>query len=124
MAAGMTSMSFKMKEHFQAQTPADKTPAAYALLAYNCWPAAASRSPVGVALWLSFWPQFVLTAALGLVQLAAMYVGPSLIDRFVEFIRQGGTPWDGLRLVLTLLGEAVQTLASHHYNWACASATR
>jgi ATP-binding cassette subfamily C (CFTR/MRP) protein 1 len=85
---------------------------AYALLVYNCWPAAASRSPVGVALWLSFWLQFVLTAALGLMQLAAMYVIPLLIDRFVEFIRQGGTPWEGLQLVLTLLGgKAVQTLA-------------
>ncbi|XP_073363857.1 ABC transporter C family member 4-like [Aegilops tauschii subsp. strangulata] len=60
----------------------------------------------------------LLTAALGLVQLAAMYVGPSLIDRFVEFIRRGGTPWEGLRLVLILLvGKAVQTLASHHYNF-------
>ncbi|KAK1677416.1 hypothetical protein QYE76_038264 [Lolium multiflorum] len=47
-----------------------------------------------------------------------MYVGPSLIDRFVEFIRRGGTPWEGLQLVLTLLvGKAVQTLASHHYNF-------
>jgi hypothetical protein len=144
MAAGMTSMSFKMKgallgvdpggqdrrgrhrgepvgaaaDDVSSVSPSHRAEAAYALLAYNCWPAAASRSPVGVALWLSFWPQFVLTAALGLVQLAAMYVGPSLIDRFVEFIRQGGTPWEGLRLVLTLLsGKAVQTLASHHYNF-------
>jgi ATP-binding cassette subfamily C (CFTR/MRP) protein 1 len=47
-------------------------------------------------LWLSFWLQFVLMAALGLMQLAAMYVVPLLIDHFVEFIRQGGTPWEGL----------------------------
>jgi hypothetical protein len=60
----------------------------------------------------------MLTVALSLAQLAAIYVGPSLIDHFVEFIRQGGTPWEGLRLVLTLLGgKAVQTLASHHYNF-------
>jgi ATP-binding cassette subfamily C (CFTR/MRP) protein 1 len=100
-------------------SPSHRAEEAYALLASN-WPAAASasRSPVGVALWLSFWPQLVLTAVLGLMQLAAMYVGPSLIDRFVEFIRRGGTPWEGLRLVLTLLvGKAVQTLASHHYNF-------
>ncbi|XP_020188253.1 ABC transporter C family member 4 [Aegilops tauschii subsp. strangulata] len=100
-------------------SPDHRAESAYALLASN-WPAAARgwRSPVGVALWLSFWPQFLLIAALGLVQLAAMYVGPSLIDRFVEFIRRGGTPWEGLRLVAILIaGKAVQTLASHHYNF-------
>ncbi|KAI5001703.1 hypothetical protein ZWY2020_026353 [Hordeum vulgare] len=100
-------------------SPAHRAEATYALLA-SSWPATARRwrSPVGVALCLSFWPQFLLTAALGLVMLAAMSVGPSLIDRFVEFIRRGGTPWEGLRLVLILLvGKAVQTLASHHYNF-------
>ncbi|CAN6270976.1 unnamed protein product [Urochloa humidicola] len=84
------------------------------------WPASSppSRHAVGVALWRSFWPRLVLTAFLGLARLAAMYVGPSLIDRFVEFIRRGGTPWEGLRLVLILLvGKAAQTLASHHYNF-------
>ncbi|OEL20416.1 ABC transporter C family member 4 [Dichanthelium oligosanthes] len=91
--------------------------ASYALFMSN-WPAQGSRHPVAVALWLSFWPQFVLTAALGLANIAAMYVGPSLIDQFVEFIRRGGTPWDGLRLVIILLvGKAAQTLASHHYNF-------
>ena len=92
--------------------------AAHALFMSN-WPASpASRHPVGVALWLSFWPHLVLTAFLGLARLGAMYVGPSLIDRFVEFIRRGGTPWEGLWLVLILLaGKAVQTLASHHYSF-------
>jgi hypothetical protein len=39
--------------------------AAHAMLAFN-WPApaSASGSPPGVALWLSCWPQLVLTAAL------------------------------------------------------------
>ncbi|CAM0907934.1 unnamed protein product [Alopecurus aequalis] len=116
------------KGHADGSLAADDVPsvsrshraeAAHALLASN-WPAApsASWSPVGVALWLSFWPQLLLTAALGLAKLGAMYVGPSLIDRFVEFIRRGGTPWEGLRLVLILLvGKAVQTLASHHYSF-------
>ncbi|CAD6264199.1 unnamed protein product [Miscanthus lutarioriparius] len=92
--------------------------AAHALFMSN-WPASpASRHPVGVALWLSFWPHLVLAAFLGLARLGAMYVGPSLIDRFVEFIRRGGTPWEGLWLVLILLaGKAVQTLASHHYSF-------
>ncbi|XP_039819900.1 ABC transporter C family member 4-like [Panicum virgatum] len=98
--------------------PSHRAEAAHALF-MSKWPASpASRHPVGVALWLSFWPQLVLTAFLGLARLAAMYVGPSLIDRFVEFIRLGGTPWEGLRLVIILLvGKAAQTLASHHYNF-------
>jgi ATP-binding cassette, subfamily C (CFTR/MRP), member 1 len=91
--------------------------ASHALFTSN-WPGSSSRHPVGVALWLSFWPQLLLTAVLGLVQMAGMYVGPSLIDRFVEFVRRGGAPREGLRLVLALLaGKAAQTLASHHYNF-------
>jgi hypothetical protein len=73
-------------------------------------------SSVGVALWLSFWPQLVLTAFLGLARVAAMYVGPSIIARFVDFIRRRGTAWEGLRLVL-VAGKAAQTMASHHYNF-------
>lgn len=76
---------------------------------------------MGVALWLSFWPQFVLIAALGLVQLATMYVGPSLINKFVDFIRRGGdaNAWgEGLWLVgILLVGKATETLATHHYNF-------
>jgi hypothetical protein len=67
------------------------------------WLAQGSRHPVGVALWLSFWPQLVLTAALGLARMATIYVGPSLIDQFVEFVRRSGTAWEGLRLVLILV---------------------
>ncbi|KAM0850576.1 hypothetical protein ACQ4PT_052987 [Festuca glaucescens] len=43
--------------------PAHRAEATHALLASN-WPAASARSPVGVTLWLSFWPQLLLTAAL------------------------------------------------------------
>ncbi|OEL34624.1 ABC transporter C family member 4 [Dichanthelium oligosanthes] len=98
--------------------PSHRAEAAHALFMSN-WPTSpGSRHPVGVALWLSFWPQLVLTAFLGLARLGAMYVGPSLINQFVAFIRRGGTPWEGLRLVLILLvGKAAQTLASHHYSF-------
>jgi ATP-binding cassette, subfamily C (CFTR/MRP), member 1 len=100
-----------------AVSPDHRAETSYARFISN-WPVQGSRQPVAVALWLSFWPQLVVTAALGLLRLGAMYVGPSLIDHFVEFIRHGGTPWEGLRLVLILLaGKVVQTLASHHYSF-------
>ncbi|TVU04046.1 hypothetical protein EJB05_50394, partial [Eragrostis curvula] len=101
-------------EDVPAVCPDHRAEASYARFMSN-WPAQGSRHPVAVALWLSFWPQLVVTAVLGLLRLGAMYVGPSLIQKFVEFIRHGGTPWEGLRLVLTLVvGTVVQTLASHH----------
>ncbi|KAL6841170.1 hypothetical protein ACP4OV_029139 [Aristida adscensionis] len=100
-----------------AVCPGHRAEASFGRVMAN-WPAPGSPQPVAAALWLSFWPQLVVTAALGLANIAAMYVGPSLIDRFVEFIRRGGTPWEGLRLVLLLVaGKAAQTLASHHYNF-------
>ncbi|KAL6650382.1 hypothetical protein ACP70R_009307 [Stipagrostis hirtigluma subsp. patula] len=100
-----------------AVSPDHRAEVSYARFMSN-WPAQGSRQPVAVALWLSFWPQLLVTAALGLVRLGSMYVGPLLIDQFVEFIRRGGTPWEGLRLVLILVaGKAAQTLASYHYGF-------
>ncbi|KAL6650385.1 hypothetical protein ACP70R_009310 [Stipagrostis hirtigluma subsp. patula] len=101
--------------------PDDTAEAAYALFVSN-WPAPAPRSkpdrPVVTALLRSFWPQFLLTATLGLAHLSVMYVGPSLVDRFVEFVRRGGEATEGLRLVAVLLaGKAAETLASHHYEF-------
>ena len=61
----------------------------------------------------SFWPQFLLIAALGV-----MYFGPSLVDRFVQFFRHGGDVAEGLQLIAVLLaGKAAKTLASHHYEF-------
>ncbi|KAK8448521.1 hypothetical protein SEVIR_7G027200v4 [Setaria viridis] len=102
--------------------PADSAEAAYALFASN-WPAPAPgeskpKRPVLTALLRSFWPQFLLTAVLGLAHLSVLYIGPSLVDRFVKFVRRGGEPMEGLQLVAILLvGKAAETLASHHYEF-------
>jgi len=100
--------------------PPDTAEAAYALFASN-WPAPGSskpQRPVLTALLRSFWPQFLLTAVLGVAQLSVMYIGPSLVDRFVEFVRRGGELTEGLQLVAVLLvSEAAETLASHHYEF-------
>ncbi|CAM0907937.1 unnamed protein product [Alopecurus aequalis] len=101
--------------------PADTAEAAYALFLSN-WPAPAPGTkaghPVATALLRSFWPQFLLTAALGVAHLSVMYIGPSLVDRFVQFVRRGGDMAEGLQLVAVLLaGKAAETLASHHYEF-------
>ncbi|KAM3372809.1 hypothetical protein ACQJBY_019610 [Aegilops geniculata] len=103
--------------------PADTAEAAYALFVSN-WPsppAPGSKAgrPVITALLRSFWPQFLLTAALGVAHLSVMYIGPSLVDRFVQFVRHGGRDMtEGLQLVgILLAGKAAETLASHHYEF-------
>ncbi|XP_062225217.1 ABC transporter C family member 4-like [Phragmites australis] len=101
--------------------PADTAELAYALFVSN-WPTPAPGSkaerPVLTALLRSFWPQFLFTAVLGLAHLSVMYIGPSLVDRFVEFVRHGGEVTEGLQMVAVLLvGKAAETLASHHYEF-------
>ena len=48
-----------------------------------------------------------------------MYISPSLVDRFVEFVRRDGELTEGPQLVAVLLvGKAAETLAaSHHYEF-------
>nr|CAB3486519.1 unnamed protein product [Digitaria exilis] len=100
--------------------PADTAEASYALFVSN-WPApGASKAehPVVTALLGSFCPQFLLTAVLGLAHLSVMYIGPSLVGRFVEFVHRGGEVTEGLQLVTILLvGKAAETLVSHHYEF-------
>ncbi|XP_037475430.1 ABC transporter C family member 4-like [Triticum dicoccoides] len=102
--------------------PSDTAEAAYALFVSN-WPAppapgSKAGHPVITALLRSFWPQFLLTAALGVAHLSVMYIGPSLVDRFVQFVRRGGDMTEGLQLVgILLAGKAAETIASHHYEF-------
>ncbi|KAF2932969.1 hypothetical protein DAI22_04g042000 [Oryza sativa Japonica Group] len=102
--------------------PDDTAEATYALFVSN-WaappaPGTKAGHPVVTALLRSFWPQFLLTAMLGLAHLSVMYIGPSLVDRFVNFVRRGGELTEGLQLVVVLLaGKAAEALASHHYEF-------
>jgi ABC-type multidrug transport system fused ATPase/permease subunit len=102
--------------------PADTAEVAYELFTSN-WPAPAPGSsmpkhPVLKTMLRSFWPQLLLTAVLGVAHLSVMYIGPSLVDRFVQYIRHGGEFMEGLQLVAILLaGKTAETLASHHYEF-------
>jgi ATP-binding cassette, subfamily C (CFTR/MRP), member 2 len=88
------------------------------------WPEGAVRSnhPVRKTLFQCFWSHFLFNAMLAVGKLCVMYVGPLLIQRFVNYTSDVGPrdPAQGLYLVLTLLvAKATEALLSHQYNFHC-----
>ncbi|XP_008800828.2 LOW QUALITY PROTEIN: ABC transporter C family member 14-like [Phoenix dactylifera] len=85
------------------------------------WPRPAVRSahPVRTTLILCFWPNLLFTAALSVVRLVVMYIGPTLINRFVDYTSgRRSSLSEGYYLCATLLAaKFVEVLASHQYNF-------
>ncbi|KAM0050640.1 putative ABC-type xenobiotic transporter [Helianthus debilis subsp. tardiflorus] len=78
-----------------------------------------SKHPVQITLIRCFWKDVVFTAFLALVRVSVTYVGPLLIQRFVNYTSGKRTsPYEGYYLILTLLvAKFIEVLTSHQFNF-------
>ncbi|XP_027351866.1 ABC transporter C family member 14-like [Abrus precatorius] len=78
-----------------------------------------SKHPVGLALFRCFWKHIVFTGLLASMKLAVMYVGPTLIQSFVDYTSmKNSTPSEGVYLIAILfLAKSVEVLSVHQFNF-------
>ncbi|XP_027117398.2 ABC transporter C family member 4 [Coffea arabica] len=78
-----------------------------------------SKHPVRTTLFRCFWKEVTFIAFLAIVRLCVMYVGPTLIDRFVDYTSGKRTSsYEGYYLVVVLLiAKFVEVLSSHQFNF-------
>ncbi|XP_020231729.1 ABC transporter C family member 4 [Cajanus cajan] len=85
------------------------------------WPKPNERSkhPVRITLLRCFWKELAFIAFLGFIRLSVMFVGPLLIQSFVDFTSgKRSSPYEGYYLVLILLvAKFVEILSTHHFNF-------
>ncbi|KAL3531457.1 hypothetical protein ACH5RR_010779 [Cinchona calisaya] len=78
-----------------------------------------SKHPVRTTLLRCFWKEIAFTAFLAIVRLCVMYVGPTLIDRFVAYTAgKRSSLYEGYYLVgVLLVAKFVEVLSSHQFNF-------
>ncbi|KAF8394582.1 hypothetical protein HHK36_020796 [Tetracentron sinense] len=78
-----------------------------------------SKHPVCTTLLRCFWKDLAFNGFLAIVRLCVMYVGPVLIQGFVNFTSgKGSSPFEGYYLVVILLiGKCIEVLSAHQYNF-------
>ncbi|KAG7967291.1 hypothetical protein I3843_08G093600 [Carya illinoinensis] len=78
-----------------------------------------SKHPVRTTLLRCFWKEIFFTASLAIMRLCVMYVGPILIQSFVDFTSgKQSSPYEGYYLVFTLLlAKFVEVLTTHQFNF-------
>ncbi|KAI8011762.1 ABC transporter C family member 14 [Camellia lanceoleosa] len=78
-----------------------------------------SKNPVRTTLIRCFWKDIVFTGLLAVVKLIVMYVGPVLINGFVDFTSgKGDDPNEGYYLVsILLVAKIIECISSHHFNF-------
>ncbi|KAL2945398.1 ABC transporter C family member 4 [Bienertia sinuspersici] len=77
------------------------------------------KNPVRTALFRCFWREVVFTAVLAVIRVCVMYVGPILVQSFVDFTSgKGSSAYEGYYLVLILLvAKSIEVLTSHQFNF-------
>ncbi|CAH2036088.1 unnamed protein product [Thlaspi arvense] len=87
----------------------------------SSWPKPSENSshPVRTTLIRCYWKEILFTAMLAIIRLAVMYVGPVLIQSFVDFTSgKRSSPLQGYYLVLVLLvAKFVEVLTTHQFNF-------
>ncbi|XP_074278977.1 ABC transporter C family member 4-like [Silene latifolia] len=85
------------------------------------WPKSTEncKHPVLTTLFGCFWRELSLTAFLAVARVCVMYVGPLLLQRFVDFTSgKRSSPYEGYYLVLILLvAKIVEVLCTHQFNF-------
>lgn len=85
------------------------------------WPKPEERSthPVRTTLLRCFWREISFTAFLAIVRLCVMYVGPVLIQGFVDFTAgKRSSPYEGYYLVgILLVAKFMEVLTTHQFNF-------
>lgn len=78
-----------------------------------------SKHPVAITLLKCFWKEVVFIGFLAIIRLGVTYIGPVLIDSFVDFTSgKGSSPYEGYYLVLTLLiSKTIEVLSSHQFTF-------
>lgn len=78
-----------------------------------------AKHPVRTTLLRCFWKEVAFTATLAVIRVCVMYVGPTLINRFVDYTAGKRTsPYEGYYLIGTLLiAKFVEVLTSHQFNF-------
>lgn len=85
------------------------------------WPKSKDKGkhPVVITLIKCFWKQLAFTALLAIVKLSVVYVGPVLIQSFVDYTAGKRTSvYEGYYLVLILLvAKFIEVMCTHHFNF-------
>ncbi|KAK9139349.1 hypothetical protein Scep_009030 [Stephania cephalantha] len=78
-----------------------------------------STNPVRTTLFRCLWKELAFTALLSIIRLCVMFMGPILLQRFVDFTAgRGSSPYEGYYLVLILLiSKLIEVVCSHQYNF-------
>ncbi|KAL5852402.1 hypothetical protein ACOSQ3_007520 [Xanthoceras sorbifolium] len=82
-------------------------------------PAENSKHHLKITLFRCFWGNMAFIGFLAIVRLTVMYIGPVLIQSFVEFTSsKGSSQYEGCYFVLTLLiAKTIEVLSSHQFNF-------